>query len=280
MNEKDGTDMKICEIRDESAGQMIIGYLFYYEKSRTFAIELSDKIDEKEAPLFLSSFIRKGQLSVDPEWSARWVRQRIVPTDRQNLGMILRENRLKEYDAYRLLMLGKGRCAQDDCSVLPVKENQLSEWVIDRRRRKLEFAAALGKWNMLLVFCDGTIWKVDLEARLRSERRLNILLSRPEVFHSVKLLPGGNGISWGEGLFVTAEKLYKEGVPIPLDKDELLQVVKAYILDTTDVCRELNCSRQYVNQLVQKNELACLKESGNNRLYARSEVERMKESYR
>lgn len=29
---------------------------------------------------------------------------RIIPTDRQNLGMVLRENGLKEYDSLRLLM--------------------------------------------------------------------------------------------------------------------------------------------------------------------------------
>ena len=42
------------------------------------------------------------------------MQQRIVPTDRQNLGEILRDNGLKEYDEFELLMLATGRCAQDD----------------------------------------------------------------------------------------------------------------------------------------------------------------------
>lgn len=182
-----------------AAGQRILGYLFYYEKSRTFSIELSEEIEEKEAPIFLASFIRKGCLSVDPEWSARWVQQRIVPADRQNLEMILRENKIREYDAYRLLMLGGGRCAQDDCAVLPANKSDLPEWMIERKRRKLEFAAALSGWDVMLVFRDGTIRRVNLEDELKNERRLNILLNRPNVFRTVRLLPGGNGISWGDG---------------------------------------------------------------------------------
>lgn len=43
-----------------------------------------------------------------------WVRQRIVPPDRQNIGQILKANGLEEYDEFSLLMFGSGRCAQDD----------------------------------------------------------------------------------------------------------------------------------------------------------------------
>ncbi len=267
--------MKICAIKDESIQQRIIGYLFYYEKSKMFFLELSDAIDEKEFPIFLSSFVRKGSFSVDHEWSARWVQQRIVPTDRQNLGMILRENRLKEYDVFRLLMLGNGRCAQDDCAIVPVKKEQLPEWMTGRLKKRLAFAAVLSEWNLLLTFCDGTIRRADISKDLEMDRKKRILLSRPDAFRAVRLLPGGNGVFWGEGMFMMAEDLYQKGVRIPLIADELRDVVKQYILDTADVCEELHCSRQYVNQLVQKNELAILKQSGNNRLFARGDVERM-----
>lgn len=146
--------------------------------------------------------------------------QRIVPADRQNLGMILRDNGLKKYQAFRLLMLGEGRCAQDDCLVMPIKENQLPEWVAERRKRKLELAVALREQEMLLIFHDGSVRKADLKSELKKERRLQILLSRPELFHSVRLLPGGNGITWGEGLFLMAEKLYEKGKKLGIDKEE------------------------------------------------------------
>ena len=269
--------MKIFVIRDEAALKLVIGYLFYYEKSDTFSIELSPEIEETEAPLFLASFIKRGIYTVDPEWSARWVQQRIIPTDRQNIGMILRDNGLKEYQPCRLLMLCGGRCAQDDCSVMPINENQLPEWMAERKKRKLELAVPMKEQEIFLIFCDGSVRKADLKNELSNKRRFQILLSRPELFRSVRLLPGGNGITWGEGIFLMAETLYSKGKKIGINKEEFRIILKGSILDTADVCRELQCSRQYVNRLVQMQELSCLKESGNNRLYERREVEMLKE---
>ena len=80
--------MKICVIKDESNNNLEIGYLFYYESSDVFIIELSDKIQDLDVPLFFYPFFRRGIYTLNPEWSLRWVRQRIVPSDRQNLGSI------------------------------------------------------------------------------------------------------------------------------------------------------------------------------------------------
>lgn len=268
--------MKTCAIRDEAAEHRIIGYLLYYERSGMFFIELSPEMTEADATIFFASFIRRGIWTVDPQWSTRWVQQRIIPTDRQNLGTILRENKLKEYNEFRLLMLGDGRCAQDDCAVFPVKEEQLSDWIFERRKRKLEFAAALKEKNLFLVFRDGSVRIANVEKELQRDRKLQILLSRQNLFYNAELLPGGNGVSWGEGMFLMTDKLYKCGKKLPIDKEEFRMLLKSSVLNTAEVCEELQCSRQYVNQLVQKRELICLKESGNNRLYERGEIERLK----
>lgn len=57
-----------------------------YEREETFHIEISESVDEWEAPLILSSFVKRGVRALDPYWSRVWVEQRIVPRDRQNLG--------------------------------------------------------------------------------------------------------------------------------------------------------------------------------------------------
>lgn len=107
--------MKIFAIRDESAEvQKDLAYLLYYEIEKRFYIELPDDADPWETPLLLDSFAKRGEKTVNSYWSRIWVQQRIVPTDRQNLGEILRDNGLKEYDEFELLMLATGRCAQDD----------------------------------------------------------------------------------------------------------------------------------------------------------------------
>ena len=105
--------MRVFVIRDDELAEKDLGYLLYYEPSKAFYIELPENADEWETPMILSSFVRRGEYSVNAYWSLQWVRQRIIPQDRQNLGQILRDNHLQEYDELALLLLGHGRCAQD-----------------------------------------------------------------------------------------------------------------------------------------------------------------------
>ena len=72
-----------------------LAYLIYYEKEKTFYIEIPDDADEWETPLILSSYLKKGEKTINSYHSRMWVQQRIVPTDRQNLGQILKENNLE-----------------------------------------------------------------------------------------------------------------------------------------------------------------------------------------
>ena len=77
--------MRIFAIRDETLPEKTLGYLVYYETSKAFYIELSDDADPWETPPVLSFFVNRGIYSIDSTWSRRWVRQRIVPQDRQNI---------------------------------------------------------------------------------------------------------------------------------------------------------------------------------------------------
>lgn len=104
--------MKIFAIRDESANeQKDLAYLLYYELEKRFYIELPQGADPWETPLLLDSFVKQNETTINSYWSKLWVQQRIIPTDRQNIGEILRDNQLEEYDEYEFLMLAMGRCA-------------------------------------------------------------------------------------------------------------------------------------------------------------------------
>ena len=75
--------------------------------------------------LCVERHLRKKRINA--YWSKLWVQQRIVPTDRQNLGQVLKENGLSEYDEFELLMLAEGRCAQDSyflAGVLPERKDK------------------------------------------------------------------------------------------------------------------------------------------------------------
>jgi hypothetical protein len=138
--------MKIFAIRDETdlTGKDI-AYLIYYEQDKRFYIELPENADPWETPLLLSSFLKRGERTVNAYWSGMWVRQRIVPSDRQNLGQILKDNGLKTYDEFDLLMLADGRCAQDDYYLAPVVEADLPESFVKRFRRRWRMSSRLPK---------------------------------------------------------------------------------------------------------------------------------------
>ena len=107
--------MRIFAIKSEAdISKKELAYLLYYEKERRFYIELPEEADPWETPLLLSSFIKRGEKTINSYWSLMWVRQRIIPSDRQNIGQVLKENGMEEYDEFKLLMSGQGRCAQDD----------------------------------------------------------------------------------------------------------------------------------------------------------------------
>ena len=97
--------MRIFAIRDDDLKGKVVAYLLYYEVPKAFYIELPEGADEWETPLLLSSFVKRRQHTVNSYWSREWVRQRIVPQDRQNIGQVLKENGLKCYDEFDLLML-------------------------------------------------------------------------------------------------------------------------------------------------------------------------------
>ena len=131
--------MKIFAIRDEAADvQKDLAYLLYYELEKRFYIELPHGADPWETPLLLDSFVKQNETTINSYWSKVWVQQRIIPTDRQNIGEILRDNQLEEYDEYELLTLAMGRCAQDDYYLVPIDEKELPEEIRKRFATRIE----------------------------------------------------------------------------------------------------------------------------------------------
>jgi len=265
--------MKIFAIRDEFEDTpKNLGYLLYYETEKNFYIELPENADPWKTPLILSSFAQKGETTINSYWSRLWVQQRIVPPDRQNIGQVLRDNKLKEYDEFDLLMLSMGRCAQDDYYLAPLDESELPKDVLRRFEKKIEDAVALDGNKLLVFFRDGTIRKCDLTRYFETHKRFSILLSKPEFFPSVKIQTGGYGIRWDENLTITDSVLYKMGKAIPLTMEDFKRFASERIVNAAEAAEMLNCSRQYVNELVKKGLLHPIKAYEKTTLFLKSEV--------
>jgi len=91
-----------------------VAILNYDEKKKSYTIDVPAGISEREVPMLVSAFVKKGIRHVDNEWSMKWVQSRIIPSSRQNIGEILRVNKMTSYDEHTLLLKNEGRSCQDE----------------------------------------------------------------------------------------------------------------------------------------------------------------------
>ena len=65
-------------------------------------------------PAILSLLAKQGIRELDDKWARRFVKERVVPPDRQNIGMIMRQLHMKKYSEFPILEYTSGRCCMDD----------------------------------------------------------------------------------------------------------------------------------------------------------------------
>ena len=200
------------------------------------------------------------------------MQQRIVPSNRQNIAQILRDNGLKIYDEYSLLMLSSGRCEQDDYYLVPIDESKLPDKIIKRFNKKIEDIVPLSGNSLLVFFRDGTIRKCDMNKYFEKDRRFSILLNRPDYFKRAQVQTGGYGVQWDENLSVSNTILYKMGKRIPLSADDFKAFAFERVINTSEAAELLGCTRQYINELVKTNKLHPIKSSEKNTLFLKSEI--------
>ncbi|MBQ1472858.1 MAG: hypothetical protein IIZ31_03620, partial [Lachnospiraceae bacterium] len=71
--------MKAYDIYDQEL-ERSLGTLLYYEKSKTFVVEVMDDLDEWTAPLLFTPFVKRGIYSICREASYDWVKERVIPS--------------------------------------------------------------------------------------------------------------------------------------------------------------------------------------------------------
>lgn len=262
------------EIHDKSQQGRLLGYLFYYEASKRFFTELMADTDEWTCPFLFSGFVKKGIYSIDSEWSGKFVSQRVIPPDRQNLGSVLKENGLKEYDEYKLLLLSEGRCAQDELYLVRISEKDISEEIQKRLTQKVLDVMALKKNRVAVFFKDGKSVSVDIEKLCKDDRLYLNILSNEEIFRRVSVSPGGNGIEWGREHFISAEILRKTGRELGMSYEDLKGFISDRLADTAEASQMLNCSRQYIKQLTDKEKITPVRKGANNNIYLKGQIER------
>lgn len=264
--------MKIFAIRESDNKKKDIGFLFYYEKAKEFYIELLDNLEEWDVPLLLSSLYKKGLKTINSYWSKVWVEQRIVPSDRQNIGQILRDNKLKAYDEFKLLMLTSGRCEQDNYYLNAINEEELPKEISDRFETRVDDIMLLKDKKLLVFFRNKEVKLFDLDLYFLKNKKFDVIRNNENYLQYVKIMVGGYGISWDNNLEIMDYILYDRGEKVLLTIDIFTEYIKNNVMTTANVMSELNCSRQYVNELVKNKKLHPIMSSEKNTLYLKSEV--------
>lgn len=263
--------MRVFAIRDEERNpEDLAGYLIYYERPGAFYIELPDHADPWETPLLLASFAKRGETSVNSYWSRIWVEQRIVPRDRQNIARILSENNLPEYDEFSLLLLTMGRCEQD--SFYLEELHDIPPLLARRWTCKLEDVVPLENRRLLGFFRNGEVRITEIAPLAESHPELRPYLANDDRFCGVEVQPDGYGVFWSDQAVLSDRELFHRGREVPLSLRDFCSFVTHRVINATEACGLLDCSRQNIDDLVRRGKLHPIRRDAKYKLFLRNEV--------
>ena len=241
--------MKIFAIIDEET-TLLTGILLYYEKEGTCVIELPEYLDEWTAPLLFTNYVKKKIYTIPRDISFLWVKERVIPSGRQNINDILAHHNMQSYDEMKFLEISEGKCSQD--SLYIKKIDMLPDFVIERQKKNIVECVLSDDHTLLCFFEDDTIKKIQLEDLQSFEEQNKIINNEP--------------------IDLPAWLLYDEESNIPLNLNDFKVFLKNNVLDTTESCDLLECSRQNMSYMVRKQQLTPVKEEVRGNLYLKGDV--------
>lgn len=262
--------MRVCSIYNEyDKEKHPVAYLIYYEKSECFYIEINKDANLSNLPMMLALFLEKGIYSMDSFWSKKWVCNRIIPTDRQNLGQILKANNIDYYDEYKLLIKSKGKCSHDDFCVEEIPFYQIENTILPERWQKHIKDFIIEEQSILVFYHDNITKKYEIgQLTDRKEHQKYIR----EHLDEGELMPGGYEINWNDIVCIHIDKLRNSGEQINISLKYFEEFAKKNLINTAEACEILDCSRQNIEDLVKRNKLAPLHASAKNKMFLKSDI--------
>jgi len=264
--------MKIYSIRDKTVGDYDLAYFYMNERTGDCCIELCDGVDEWDLPFILDYYAKKGEKSIDMQHTMEFIRQRIIPPDRQNIGSVLKDNGLEEYDEIKLFVLADGRCAQDECYIRRIMMKDLPDYIIERMGHYIETVVVTENGDYLIGFRNNEIAILSKEdENLLKERCYARMIAYVDKL-GINVSGMGNYLSIGGHDCISGEYAYKHGRKLTAKMSDLQKLALQSIMSTQDVCETLGCSRQNVNDLVRRGKLTPIEANNRNMIFSKSEV--------
>lgn len=275
--------MKIYEIIDEE-NKISVGNLLYYEKANSYVVELQEYLDKWSAPLLFAHYVEYKIYTMPRDVSYTWAKERVIPSGRQNISSILQNHKMTKYNEMRFLELSHGRCSQDSCYIKKIDE--IPDYIKERMRKNLVEVTALDERRLLCFFADDTTKVVEVSSLLEREDfwelpKSNLLVDKDDIeriirnrqlYESVEITPGGYALTFNDSIDISATVLYEEGENVSLGLHDIQQFVKQNLIDTSEACEILECSRQNIAYLTSGEKLSPLKENTKGNLYMNGDI--------
>ena len=268
--------MRVFAIHDDEVDiENSIGYLFYYERNEEFVAELRDDLNEWNAPLLFSGLVRDGIYTVPKEIARLWVEERIIPSGRQNIGIILRNAKLSKYNEASLLGLSNGKSSQDNCYVNEIKKDELPEWVRKRQITNVWESFPIIDNRVVCLLNNDIVLEVDLERCVAEVPKLYTVINRKELQETLKVDSGGYGISFNDSIHINKNILIKHGIELPIYAHVFSDFAKYCCINTAEACSILNCSRQNLAYMVKSEQLHPIKDGWRENVYLKGNITSM-----
>ena len=102
-----------------------VGKLYYDTESREFTLEVYPNFKKSEVTALMGIMLERKIYKVEHELAICFVRERIVPPNRQNISQILADLKMPYYDECLFLERLHGRCDMDDFEVEPLFKSEI-----------------------------------------------------------------------------------------------------------------------------------------------------------
>lgn len=231
-----------------------------------------EHIDEWDFPFVLDSYVRRSRWTIGMDDTRLFISQRIIPQDRQNIGMVLKDNGLENYDEAKLFVLSDGRCAQDECYIKQISEEEVDESVKRRRERRLLSLYRTTDHQYLISFVSGKTALLDVYQLKEQDAFARRMLAYYDLFREAMTRCAGAEITFGNGMGLTYDTVYHYATELPFTVEQLCAFSNATIMSTQEITEQLNCSRQNIHDSVKRGRITPLDTNTKEQFFLKSEV--------
>ena len=113
--------------------------------------------------------------------------------------------------------------------------------------------------------------KIELNT-MEDVEDLKKVINNERLYQSGKVGTGGYYITFNDSIDIQASVLYEAGELIPLKLSDFKVFMQKNMLDTTESCNLLECSRQNISYMVNQQKLTPVKEEVRGNLYLKGDV--------